>query len=322
MTIHLDPSMPMMSSIAEASAPAGGIEDKYGEIQPFGDTSSISRTERLHGSLGLYLVLLAVVLILVIGSAILLWRIHRRHRAGHVSFNRDRHSQDHSADRTYTLDLQLPTVSYRPDGITPMNPGVGQDSGTPLKLPALQRAHSLLRYKFAFFTMNVGHRDVGGGRRRGSISNGSTPPHSSGAPPTPTPVVPSIVISECSPVICAIPPPALQSSPLSSASVSGGTLHVPGSEIHKPMPLVTVNSPSKKSFASRRAAPEKSGGKGKGVVRSPIRRGKENVPPSKFKGRVHDMSQETRTCVPIDFCYRRSIFFIVLCLPAGETRDL
>lgn len=321
MAIHLNPTMHMLSSIA---APSSVADDTDSRLSDLPSSVSSPHGDSTQGSLGLYLILCGVVLILVIGAGTLLWRIHGNHRrspADHSSSNQDREEQRQPRRNNIYYeyeppDLQLPTVSYIPDGGAPAQGNPKSGALMKLQLPATLRIRSPVRNKFKFFTMKLGDAAQPWRQRSSSTAAGSTSPiamqqalpHLLGAPP----VVPSIVISECSPIIpspasCAVPTvlPASESACLASSD----SLRVPGSG---PAPLVNFNPPlKKKSFASRRAAPDTAGSgkaKSKGVgarADSPIRRGKENAPPrgAGFKGRVFDMSQgAAKPCVRSSVC--------------------
>lgn len=267
---------------------------------------SSPHTDPLDGSLGLYLAMCGLVLILILGVSLIFWRIHMNRRTTFTGAG-STVAQDEEVQRVgiSVVDvMQLPTVLYTLDSNV-SHPNSKYPGRRPLRaqikalFDAVKLPGGIIRMKNGEDTSCAQERPLS---------------------------VPSIVISECSPIVPPLPFPSSlssfdigseisagpslnsstslslsQSQSLSaSASTSSDNLQVPGTSSSRILPLQSVQdqgvlhnpltSKVKKSFASRRSTPNK----GK---RRKSHGGKENMLPAspkttaKGKGRVYDMSQ-------------------------------
>ncbi|KAI0342324.1 hypothetical protein BDW22DRAFT_1345473 [Trametopsis cervina] len=280
--LHLHTSVAVLSSIAAPTAmPAPpNMKRDTSQLLPapapgISTTSSSARTDPLDGSLGLFLVMIGLIMLFVLAVAIFFWRVHLHRRARIIA-------QD--TERT----VPLPTLLYGAS-----EPRASRTS-LKLKLPPSLRVRSPVKNKLKFFILKSttveAAPDVA---QRNRISVGP-------------PVLPRIVVSQCSPVIPSRNPfeaPAApstartggktsRSSSSSTSSLSSNaseTLHVPGAARQ---PLVSFAS----SKNAKRASSAGAKGKGKGFMRSNSRAGKENAPPRSLL--MYDMSQvDAKGCV-------------------------
>ncbi|KAI0797212.1 hypothetical protein BC629DRAFT_1502248 [Irpex lacteus] len=289
--LHLATSVTLLSSIPGPTAMPHAKREQY---IPVPSKEYMPRTDSLNGSLGLFLVMCGLILLFVMAVAVFFWRVHVHRRTRRAIAAPD--------VEEVRRDIAIPTLLYNTDS---------NASHASVKLPPSLRVRSPIKNKLKSFKLKATKGNVAEaahgpsvlGQRRSTISKVS-----------PKPSVPSIVVSECSPVIptsdvfaptnsttMATHSRSSSASSMSSVSSTGstGSLRVPGSYKPQATVLVTLdsasslgsNSRTKRFSTSDRKVKFKSPSRSKGSARSSSRGGKENAVPPGLKGGIYDMTQ-------------------------------
>ncbi|KAI0702999.1 hypothetical protein BC835DRAFT_1525284 [Cytidiella melzeri] len=277
--LHLATSVSLLSSIPAPTSVPHAKRDQYLPV-PAMDYSP--RTDPLDGSLGLFLVMCGLILLFILAVAILFWRIHVHRRA--------RRNVTSQGIQEVREELPLPALLYNPES---------NASRTSVKFPPSLRIRSPIKNKLKVLKLQ-------------SSVGGVHPVHSKGArrpisKDSLTPSLPSIVVSECSPVIPSsnMFTPGVATSPSRSSSsssltsvtstASNASLTVSGYPIQpQAAPLTSVDDlckyPGVKRISLSGKAPRGANGSN-GPARHNSRRGKENMLPPGLPSGVHNMTQ-------------------------------
>ncbi|KAI0089481.1 hypothetical protein BDY19DRAFT_993086 [Irpex rosettiformis] len=281
---HLATSVSLLSSIAAQTAIPNSKRAQY---IPVPDKEYMPRTDALDGSLGLFLVMCGLILLFVLAVTVFFWRVHVHRRS-----RRTITTQDIEEVRNV---VSVPALLYKPGS---------NASHTSVKLPPSIRIRSPVKNKLKFFKF----------RSTGNVTSKDSSPSSSTGPRRPiiskngsTLSIPSIVVSECSPVIPTLDTlvpdntamhtahsRSSSASSLSSVSSTASTESLRVPESHKPRIVSPVLSNLNTNSSAKRGGRKvefKNINRPKGPIRSSSRGGKENAVPPRIKGGIYDMTQ-------------------------------